>query len=504
MMVVAPDLEAFRALCESGEGNLVPVSCSLAADYETPVSAYEKLAAGGGGSFLFESAEMTQASGRYSLLGARPRLRFTAYGKRVVIEEAGERREYEAEGDPLVELERLMAGYRPVAMAGLPPFVGGAVGFLGYDMVRFFEPGLGAGPADDRGLPDMAFFLADSVLVFDHRFRKIQVICQVRVDEHASVEAAYAEGCARLEEVVGRLEQPLAARPMRAFPEVGVGEVEGAGSNTSREDYEGMVRRAVEYIGAGDVFQVVPSQRFEMAYEGRPLDLYRSLRHVNPSPYMFCVEFPEGFSLVGSSPEVHVKCMGGRIEIRPIAGTRWRGATEEEDDALAAELLGDEKERAEHIMLVDLARNDVGRVAEFGSVVVDDLMIVERYSHVMHIVSNVSGRLAAGRTAYDVMRSTFPAGTVSGAPKVRAMEIIDELEKVRRGPYAGAVGYFGFDGKLDSCIALRTCVLAGGKAYVQAGAGVVADSVPGYEYQETCNKALGMLRAVARAAELGG
>jgi anthranilate synthase component 1 len=273
--------------------------------------------------------------------------------------------------------------------------------------------------------------------------------------------------------------------------------------NTTQAEYEAMVLAGKEYIKAGDIFQFVPSQRFEADYTGSPMDLYRALRHVNPSPYMFCMQFPQGFSLVGSSPEVHVKCIDGKIEIRPIAGTRWRGKTLEEDEALAAEMLADPKERAEHIMLVDLARNDVGRVAEYGTVRVNELMIVERYSHVMHIVSNVEGRLSKEHSAYDVMRATFPAGTVSGSPKVRAMEIINEVEKNKRCAYAGAVGYFGFDGNLDSCIALRTCVLKDGKAYVQAGAGVVADSDPTSEYRETVNKASAALRAIAWAKQLG-
>jgi anthranilate synthase component 1 len=263
-----------------------------------------------------------------------------------------------------------------------------------------------------------------------------------------------------------------------------------------------MVLAGKEVIKAGDIFQFVPSQRFSMNYPGRPLDLYRALRHVNPSPYMFCLEFAEGFALVGSSPEVHVRSINGRVDIRPIAGTRWRGKNPEEDDALAAELLADEKERAEHLMLVDLARNDVGRISKYGSVVVDDLMIIERYSHVMHIVSNVRGELAPGRSAYDVMEATFPAGTVSGSPKVRAMQIIYQLEKNKRCAYAGAVGYFGFDGNADSCIALRTCVVKDGQVHVQAGAGVVADSDPVYEYNETVNKATAMMRAVERAREL--
>ncbi|MEZ0386647.1 MAG: anthranilate synthase component I family protein, partial [Verrucomicrobium sp.] len=284
-------------------------------------------------------------------------------------------------------------------------------------------------------------------------------------------------------------------------PEAKTGAPDPTG-NTTQAEYEAMVLAGKEYIKAGDIFQFVPSQRFETDYTGSPVDLYRALRHVNPSPYMFCLNFPDGFSLVGSSPEVHVKCINGKIEIRPIAGTRWRGATPAEDDALAEELLQDPKERAEHIMLVDLARNDVGRVSEFGSVRVNELMVIERYSHVMHIVSNVDGTLSADRNAYDVMRATFPAGTVSGSPKVRAMEIINEVEKSKRCAYAGAVGYFGFDGTLDSCIALRTCVLKDGKAYVQAGAGVVADSDPTYEYNETLSKARGLLRALEWAKDL--
>jgi len=310
--------------------------------------------------------------------------------------------------------------------------------------------------------------------------------------------AAYDDAQQKITAMIERLSRPLHVKPMAAVPAAAP---DTTVSNTTREEYLGMVEKAKEYIRAGDIFQVVPSQRFEVPYTGRPIELFRALRHVNPSPYMFCMEFGD-FSLVGSSPEVHVRCMNGRVDIRPIAGTRWRGKTEAEDNALAAELLADEKERAEHIMLVDLARNDVGRVSTYGSIVVSDLMTIERYSHVMHIVSNVHGTLAPDKTAYDVMRATFPAGTVSGSPKVRAMQIINELEKSKRCAYAGAVGYFGFDGNHDSCIALRTVVLKDGKAYVQAGAGIVADSVPESEYTETVNKAAAALRAVERAARL--
>ncbi|MFM2142923.1 MAG: anthranilate synthase component, partial [Verrucomicrobiota bacterium] len=393
--------------------------------------------------------------------------------------------------------------FRPHDSPALPVFHGGAVGYLAYDMVRFFEPTLPAPPKDELGLPDMVFMVTDTVLVFDHRTRRLSIIANVHTDEHANLEKAYEWAKAQILAVMSKLERPLAAKPLQAFAPLSKEQLPTPTGNTTREEYEGMVLKMKEYIAAGDIFQGVPSQRFETAYSGSTIDLFRALRHVNPSPYMFCMDFPQGFALVGSSPEVHVKCMDGRIDIRPIAGTRWRGKTQAEDDALADELLHDPKERAEHIMLVDLARNDVGRVAEYGSVRVSDLMVIERYSHVMHIVSNVDGRLHPDKSAYDVMRATFPAGTVSGSPKVRAMEIINECEKSKRCAYAGAVGYFGFDGNLDSCIALRTCVVKDGKAYVQAGAGVVADSDPAYEYRETVNKATGMLRAIEWAKQLG-
>ena len=495
-----PDFDAFCSL--AGQGNLVPVTAELAADYETPLSAYRKIS-DGRCSFLFESAELTQHSGRFSLLGSAPRLIFTARGKEIEIEDRGQMRRMTCEGDPLAELEKLMAPYKPAADFPLPVFHGGAVGFLGYDMVRFFEPTLPEAPKDELGLPDMVFMITDTVVIFDHKHRKMSLVANVHTDEHESLEAAYAWAKEQIALLMESLSKPLAARPLQTFAPVSNDALPQPVGNTTQAEYEAMVLKAKDYIAAGDIFQVVPSQRFETDYPGDPLDLYRALRHVNPSPYMFCVQLPQGFALVGSSPEVHVKCMDGKIEIRPIAGTRWRGKTSEEDDALAEELLQDPKERAEHIMLVDLARNDVGRVSEYGKVAVTELMIIERYSHVMHIVSNVKGTLRPDRSAYDVMRATFPAGTVSGSPKVRAMEIINELEKSKRCSYSGAVGYFGFDGNLDSCIALRTCVLKDGKAYVQAGAGVVADSDPTYEYRETVNKATGMLRAIEWARQLG-
>ena len=494
-----PSFEAFRELAKAG--NLVPVTAELTADYETPLSAFQKIHDGRCG-FLFESAEMTAASGRYSLLGSSPRLIFTARGREITIEERSQTRTFTCEGDPSRELEALMAKCKPAARKPGSVFNGGAVGYFAYDMVRFFEPTLSPPPPDALGLPDMVFFITDTVLIFDHKHRKLSVVANVFLDEHNDLETAYAWAQQQIEGVMDKLSKPLAVKPLQAFPADAATDLPPLKGNTTQAEYEAMVLAGKEYIKAGDIFQFVPSQRFEADFTGAPTDLYRALRHVNPSPYMFILELPQNFALVGSSPEVHVKSIDGKIEIRPIAGTRWRGKTKEEDEALAAELLADPKERAEHIMLVDLARNDVGRVAEFGTVRVNELMIIERYSHVMHIVSNVEGHLSPDHTAYDVMRATFPAGTVSGSPKVRAMEIINEVEKNKRCAYAGAVGWFGFDGNLDSCIALRTCVLKDGKAYVQAGAGVVADSNPTSEYQETVNKATGMLRAIAWAGKL--
>jgi anthranilate synthase component 1 len=500
-----PDLPTFRSL--AAKGNLIPVFSEIIADAETPVGAFAKLD-DGGYTFLFESVEKSEQTGRYSFVIVGPRIILESTGRTVRITENGTTRTLETTHDPLADLEELMARYRYVPLPDEPPdlrarFAGGAVGFLSYDMVRFFEPTVPPAPKDELGLPESLFVLADTVLIFDHRTRRLRIVANALVENPDSADAAYARATATIEAVTAKLAQPLQLPP---FPITPPPRPAAAVSNTTREEYHGMVSKAHEYIHAGDIFQVVPSQRFETDYSGDPVTLYRALRFVNPSPYMFCMKFPEvpalgrgRFALVGSSPEVHVRAIDGKIEIRPIAGTRKRGATPAEDDANAADLLADPKERAEHLMLVDLARNDVGRASEFGSVKVNDFMIIERYSHVMHIVSNVEGRLRPDRNAYDVMRATFPAGTVSGSPKVRAMQVINELEKSKRGVYAGAVGYFGFDGNSDSCIALRTVVLKDGKAYVQAGAGVVADSTPEGEYQETVSKAMGMMAAISRA-----
>jgi anthranilate synthase component 1 len=503
MTPLRPSLDDFRQLRESG-ANLIPVWTELAADYETPVSAFQKLN-DGGPCFLLESAESSEQIGRYSFLGAGERLEIRASGRQIAIRESGgdfiTRPLADDCRDPLAEVEKIMARYRPAHVEGLPVFAGGAVGYLAYDMVRFFEPTVPAAPPDPLGLPDMAFLITDTLVIFDHRFRKLQVVANVHTDEHPTDEAGYAAAREKIDALIARLAAPLSVAPLSLMTEP---PEEEPRSNTTQAEYEAMVTAGKEYILAGDIFQFVPSQRFETDFAGRPIDLYRTLRHVNPSPYMFCLQFGDEFALVGSSPEVHVRAIDGKIDIRPIAGTRARGKTPEEDAALADDLLGDPKELAEHVMLVDLARNDVGRVARYDSVHVTDFKRIERYSHVMHIVSDVTGRLAPGHSAYDVMRATFPAGTVSGSPKVRAMQIINQLEKAKRGAYAGAVGYFGFDGNHDSCIALRTVVLKDSKAYVQAGAGVVADSVPTSEYIETVNKAKGMLRAIARARMLSG
>lgn len=495
MIPLSPSRPAFAE--QAAKANVVPVWTEIVADGETPVSAFAKIG-GEAPSFLLESAEQNDLVGRYSFLGAGSRLTISARDKTVTVMENGESRTYEAEGDPLAELQRIMSRYKP-AEVDIPGFHGGVVGYLGYDCVRWFEPTIPAPPKDELGVPDMFFQLATAVVIFDHRKRRIRIVANAFI-EKGDIQAAYDEAVREIEGILERLRRPVVFPPIFTGDDPPRGE---ASSNTTREEYYEMVDRAEEYIRAGDIFQMVPAQRFETDFRADALDLYRALRFINPSPYMFCLRFPEGYSLVGSSPEVHVRLTGKLVEIRPIAGTRRRGETEEQDAANAADLLADPKERAEHLMLVDLARNDVGRIAEYGTVKVSDFMTIERYSHVMHIVSHVSGQLDGGRTAYDVMRATFPAGTVSGSPKVRAMQVINELEKSKRCTYAGAVGYFTFEGNLDSCIALRTVLLKDGKAYVQAGGGVVADSTPEGEYQESVNKAMAAMRAIDRARNIG-
>lgn len=516
-----PTRDAFlRITDEQPAHNLFPVAVELLADCETPVAAFQKLlravtddrdrdADAGPFAFLLESAERSDQIGRFSLLGARPAAVFTARGREITVAEAGRPpRTWETDADPLVELQRLLARYRPAppTAGDETPFHGGAVGYLGYDAVRFFEPTVPAADHDPLGVPDAVFLVTDTFLVFDHRHRRVRLVANVFLEEGNAADrgALYDAAAAKLAALAARLAAPGNLRPIQPLPELPA-TPPAATSNFSRETYEALVARAQEYVRAGDTFQVQVSQRFEAPFPADPLDLYRALRYVNPSPYMFILRLGEGFSVVGSSPEVHVRARDGRVEIRPIAGTRRRGKDPAEDAALAAELQADAKERAEHLMLVDLARNDVGRLADYHSVRVSDFMTIERYSHVMHLVSHVEGLLRAGTDAFAVLRETFPAGTVSGSPKVRSMQIITELEGNRRGVYAGAVGYVDFDGRnLDTCIALRTVVLKDGNAYVQAAGGVVADSTPAGEWEETVNKARGVLRAVELARRFAG
>ena len=491
----APELQpSFHDFLDlAARHRVVPVWADLVADIETPVTAFAKIA-GDEPAFLFESAEQDEKTGRYSILGVGAEREFIARGTKFEVRQGSKViREGEA-ADPLEELENEMAGLH--APAGMLHFPGGCVGYLAYDSIKYFEPSVPPAPKDEIGVPDLYFFTTDRVLVFDHQTRRLKVI--VNAYPQGDPAAAYEAAIVKLNALIASLAQPSPMRPI--FTAEKTTPLDSV-SNTTREEFYSMVERAKEYIRAGDIFQVVLSQRFETPFAGEPLDLYRALRYVNPSPYMFLLRCP-GYHLVGSSPEVNVRVDEGHIQIRPIAGTIRRGITPEEDKKNAEELLADPKERAEHLMLVDLARNDVGRIAEFGSVHVTDFMTIERYSHVMHIVSNVVGKLSADHSTYDVMRATFPAGTVSGAPKVRAMQIINDLEKSKRCSYSGAIGYFGYDGNLNSCIALRTVLLKDGKAYVQAGAGVVADSTQEGEYQETINKAMGVMRAIERAHTL--
>ena len=455
----------------------------LVADVETPVSAFAKID-NGQPCFLFESAERNEELGRFSFIGFDPLVIFNSD---------------DYEGDPLAELQQILGRFKFVSPSDIPHFVGGAVGYIGYDVVRFFEPTVPIHSRDDLKIPEMVFMIPRMLLVFDHRFRKLQLICNAHLDDtETSLDHAYGEAEAKLKKTITKLGQHRALEPINAKPPT---RLPSPTSNTTREDFEGMVVKAKELIAAGDIFQVVLSQRFETDFTDAPLDLYRALRFGNPSPYMFCLRFDADFAVLGSSPEVHLRVRNRVAELRPIAGTYPRGADAAEDERLARALIADPKERAEHVMLIDLGRNDLGRVAEFGSVKVTEQMVIERYSHVMHIVSHIVARLRKDQAVFDAIRATFPAGTVSGAPKIRAMQIIAELEKARRGFYAGIVGYFGFDGSHDSCIAIRSIVLKNGKAYIQTGAGIVADSDPAREFDECMNKAKAMLTAIARASE---
>lgn len=489
--MIHPTREQFSRL--AGPGALVPVYREIVADLETPVSAYMKIGRDQRYAFLLESVEQADTLGRYSFLGANPSIVFKSKGRRVTIEREGAVETFESD-DPLNELRSLMGGYAPVKVDGLPAFHGGAVGYVSYDQVRFFERLPDKNP-DDLKLPDLYFLITDTLLIFDHVRNRLQIVSNAHVQ--GDTEAAYDEAVRKIVALEERLRKPLVVVSERVHS----GEIDRTSrSNFTREAYCDAVRRAKEYIRAGDIFQVVLSQRFERNVYCSPLSLYRALRCINPSPYMTLIQFPE-FSLVGSSPEVMTQVRGHVAMVRPIAGTRPRGATAAEDLANEKELLADEKEIAEHVMLVDLGRNDIGRVSVAGTVKPTRFKTIERYSHVMHIVSQVEGKLRPDADAYDALRATFPMGTVSGAPKIRAMEIIDELEPVRRGPYSGGCGYISFSGDMDTCIIIRTMVVKGGVAYLQAGAGIVYDSDPEREYEETQHKAKAMFRAVEFAEE---
>jgi anthranilate synthase component 1 len=488
----------FEEFCELAKGaSVVPVYRQLTGDTLTPVSAFCKVQEGDW-SFLFESVIGGERVGRYSFLGSGPFLTFEAYENKVklkVLQAHGQRpvgaQEIE-HPDPLKLLEEKLAQYRAPHVPGLPRFCGGAVGYMGYDTVRYVGR-LPNAPADDRKLPDLCVAFYDRMVIFDQINKTVAVVAHAHVDAK-DLKACYDAACQRVDQLVERLQQGVADLQLTDIAPTG--EVKLAyRSNFPPGGYEAAVAKAQEYIKAGDIFQVVLSQRLQTETKARPFDIYRCLRVCNPSPFMFYLKAGATY-LVGASPEIMARVEGDEVTIRPLAGTRRRGKTEEEDKKLADELIADPKERAEHIMLVDLGRNDVGRVARYGTVEISDVMNVERYSHVMHICSNVTGRLRDGTSAFDAMRACLPAGTLSGAPKVRAMQIIDELEPCRRGPYGGAVGYVDFSGNMDTCIALRTIVMLGQTAYIQAGAGIVADSIPVREREETLNKAMGLLRAI--------
>ncbi len=514
--LVQPSRKEFLALAK--EHTLVPVCRTLTADLETPVSAFLRAAWPERECFMLESVENGEQVGRYTFIGLAPFKRIVARGREITITEG--RKVVQMEGDIFAVLRRALSGHKPARLQGLPPFTAGAVGFFSYDAVRQIErlPSLAK---DELGVPDACLLFFDEVLAFDHVRKEIWLVVTADVTRGKPANA-YDKAVARLDRLEKLLSQPL---PHLAGQK-GKGTLK-VRHRTEKNDFLAAVNRTKEYIKAGDIFQAVIAQRFDVVPEADSFQVYRALRTVNPSPYMFFLRFaPEGplggqpdnakklakkgktptapqiLELAGSSPEMLVRVHQGKVEYRPIAGTRPRGATEAEDQALAEEMLSDEKERAEHVMLVDLGRNDVGRVSQFGSVKVDRLMFIERYSHVMHIVSAIEGKLKPELTAVDALRACFPAGTLSGAPKVRAMEIIEELEPARRGTYGGAVLYADFSGNLDSCIAIRSMLAIGGKGYVQAGGGIVADSVPELEYQESLNKAKAVMRAIERAREM--
>ena len=493
-----PNFKQFSQLAQ--EETLVPVYRRIFADALTPLSAFARIDTGSDGC-LFESVIGGEKVGRYSFLGSEPFLQFEAHGSDVSIRRQGQLTETIHVTDPLAELEKRMAEFRPARLNELPPFTSGAIGYAAYDAIRYAEhlPNI---PHDDLGLPDIYFALYDRLVVFDHVSKSIDIVALAKISDKSaeSIRASYETAKQRVDETIEKLNHNCGWPPLNDIRSLKPSPKTNVTANRSRQDFLEAVNRAIAYIHAGDIFQVVLSRRLSVPFDASPLELYRTLRVVNPSPFMFCLRTPNA-TLVGSSPEIMVRVVDQTVTVRPLAGTRPRGDTPEEDAELAAGLLADPKERAEHVMLIDLGRNDVGRVSEVGSVELSDVMAIERYSHVMHITSNVCGKLKPQTTAFDSLRACLPAGTVSGAPKIRAMEIIDELEPNKRGPYAGAVGYIDFSGTMDTCIALRTIVLTRGKAYIQSGAGIVADSLPEKEFEETLNKAKGLIVAIDMTTE---
>jgi anthranilate synthase component I len=490
-----PSRERFVELTK--QGNMIPVYCELMADTDTPVSVYSKLRSASGSAFLLESIEGGTIVNRYSFIGCQPREVIECHigSTSSITNRVGEVRRFPTPSDPLKVVEEALSKYRCVHLPDMPRFVGGAVGFISYEYISCVEPSVPVPEADPVRMPVLHFMLTDTLVVFDRVRQTFRLIINADLSEGMSPDSAYDRACEGLERLVTLLRAP---RKVATTPVVDVDTPQRLAGNMTRPVFEKMVENIKEFIRAGDVIQVVGSQRFEEPFDRAPLDLYRALRLVNPSPYMFLYDTGT-FALVGASPEVHVRLQDGTAVMRPIAGTRPRGRDDAQDKAFETEMLSDEKEKAEHLMLVDLARNDLGRVCEPGTVKVPDFMVVERYSHVMHIVSQVEGTLEKSNNGCDLMRATFPAGTVSGAPKIRAMQIIAAEEKERRGPYAGAVTYLGYDGNLDSCIAIRMALIKDGRIFVQSGAGLVADSVPANEYNETLNKAGAMFKAIAMA-----
>jgi anthranilate synthase component 1 len=496
-MMDQKELQGIKAM--AGQYNVIPVVRRLLADTETPIRVFQHLSRDKR-AFLLESVEGGVKWARYSFIGTDPFLVLKLKKNNLTLEQNGKIESHTTD-QPLLLLREKLRSYRSPAMPELPPFTGGAIGFFGYDLLQYYEKKLPPHPTDDLKMDDMQFMFCDRVIVFDHFKQQVLVIGNVHIANGASdadIEIAYEETCHAIDETIRRLQQPLPVLSSNGTPpqDPELGEIS---SNLTKQQFLDNVNQAKEYIRAGDIFQVVLSQRFHIETEVDPLQVYRVLRTMNPSPYMYVLKLDDEV-IVGTSPELLVKVDNGIVETRPIAGTRPRGQTPEQDLELEKELLADEKERAEHVMLVDLGRNDIGRVSTFGTVKCDSYMEVERYSHVMHIVSNVTGQLRPDKDFYDAFLSCLPAGTVSGAPKLRAMEIIAELENEARGAYAGAIGYLGFSGNLTTCITIRTIIFKNGKAYVQAGAGIVWDSVPENEYEETVNKAKGMLKAI-RSAE---